>query len=105
MPPRPPCSPSSSPAPIPPPPPPPSPPSTATPLDPAWLLARVEGYWAEIDPSAERDQAVWGDAYRSYGGWAWERDQANDWTDYRAEKAYLRRWLNDRADVIQTAHP
>jgi spore coat protein H len=75
------------------------------PLDPAWLRSRVEAYWAEIDPSAERDQALWGDAYRSYGGWAWERDQANDWTDYRAEKAYLRRWLDDRAAVIQAAHP
>ncbi len=75
------------------------------PFDPEWLQAEVEGYYALIAPSAERDWEKWGDAYRSYGGWASSRDAAGDWTDHEGEKAYLSDWMAERAELFEQLHP
>lgn len=75
------------------------------PLNPAWLRAQVDAYYALIEPSAQRDWRTWAESYRSYGGWAASRDQSGDWTDYDAEKAYLYQWLEDRAAYMDAMHP
>lgn len=74
------------------------------PFDPAFLEGLVDGYYAAIEPSAARDWAKWDDAYYAYGGWASTRDAYGDWTDYQGEKAYLRRWMADRAALFEANH-
>jgi spore coat protein CotH len=59
---------------------------------PSTLLSLIDGYVAEIDASARRDEARWGAAYRSYGGWSFR----DDFTSYEEEIAYLREWVIDR---------
>lgn len=73
------------------------------PFHPDWLRARVDAYWAEIEPSARRDWSVWRDAYRTYDGWAWARQ--GDWTEYQGEKAYVRGWLDARAALFAELYP
>jgi hypothetical protein len=73
-------------------------------LDGAWgldaLLARVDGYVAEIDASARRDEGKWQAAYRAFDHWA-SRD---DFTTYEQEIAYLREWLRRRHEVVSGAY-
>ncbi|WP_437282154.1 CotH kinase family protein [Sorangium sp. So ce375] len=61
-------------------------------LDDAEIQAIVDGYVARIDASARRDEAKWGEAYRSYGDWS-GRD---DFTTYEEEIAYLKAWISER---------
>jgi hypothetical protein len=56
------------------------------------LQGIVDGYVARIDASARRDEAMWADAYRSYGGWSWR----GDFTTYEEEIAYVKAWLSER---------
>ncbi len=71
------------------------------PFDPDWLRARVDAYYARIEPSAQRDWERWSAAYTSYGGWASYRESQGDWTDYQGEKAYLYQWLDERAALFE----
>ncbi len=71
----------------------------------AWIRERVDEYYTLIQPSAERDWAMWGDLYYTYGGWAGARNQAGDWTDYEGEKQYLYTWLEERAELYRIDHP
>jgi spore coat protein H len=75
------------------------------PFSEQWIEDRVDGYYDQIQPSAERDWAMWANAYYIYGGWAGARDQAGDWTDYEGEKAYLYAWLEARAELFRVNHP
>lgn len=59
---------------------------------PSYLLSLIDSYVAEIDASARRDEAKWGYAYRTYGGWTFR----DDFTSYEEEIAYLREWIIDR---------
>ncbi|WP_437593502.1 CotH kinase family protein [Sorangium sp. So ce1000] len=61
-------------------------------LDNAGIQAIVDGYVARIDASARRDEARWGEAYRSYEGWNWR----DDFTTYEEEIAYLKAWISER---------
>ncbi len=70
------------------------------PFDPDWLRATVDDYYALIEPSAQRDWAVWAADYYSYSSWSSYRDSQDDWTDYEGEKAYLYQWLDDRAELF-----
>jgi hypothetical protein len=56
------------------------------------VLGLVDGYVARIDRSARRDEAKWGSAYQSYGGWSWR----SNFTTYEGEIAYLKAWLTER---------
>ncbi|WP_437320800.1 CotH kinase family protein [Sorangium sp. So ce385] len=58
----------------------------------AEIHAIVDGYVERIDASARRDEARWGEAYRSYEGWS-GRD---DFTTYEEEIAYLKAWISER---------
>ena len=71
----------------------------------AWQQATLDGYYAEIEPSAARDWAKWGSSYKTYSGWSSTRNSARDWTDYEGEKAYLYQWVEDRAALFEEAHP
>ncbi len=73
------------------------------PLSPDRQLELIDGYYADIDRSAQRDWDKWAAAYGSYGGWASLRN--GDWLDYPGERAYLEQWLVDRADAMDVLHP
>ncbi|WP_437767939.1 CotH kinase family protein [Sorangium sp. So ce764] len=61
-------------------------------LGDAEIQAIVDGYVARIDASARRDEARWGEAYRSYEGWSGR----GDFTTYEEEIAYLKAWISER---------
>ncbi|MDP2311477.1 MAG: CotH kinase family protein [Pseudomonadota bacterium] len=63
--------------------------------------ARIDGWLARIEPSAERDWAKWEDSYRSYGGWYWR----TDWTSHDGEIDYLRTWTDERAAYMAGWYP
>ena len=65
------------------------------------LMAELDGMYSDIDPSARRDWDRWGDAYRSYSGWASSRD---GWTDYEGERRYLEDWISDRCEWAREDH-
>ena len=69
-----------------------------------WLQAQVDGYYADIEPSAERDWAKWSASYRAYW-WAPYRNAAGDWTDYQGEKSYVTEWLDERAALYESLIP
>jgi spore coat protein H len=52
----------------------------------------VDGYVARIDASARRDERMWQQRYRTYGGWSWR----GNFTTYDEELSYLRAWLTER---------
>ncbi|WP_437650477.1 CotH kinase family protein [Sorangium sp. So ce362] len=61
-------------------------------LDDRAIQAIVDGYVKRIDASARRDEARWGEAYRSYEGWSGR----SDFTTYEEEIAYLKAWISER---------
>ncbi|MSQ02942.1 MAG: hypothetical protein EXR71_13795 [Myxococcales bacterium] len=48
----------------------------------SWQTQMLDGYFALIDPSTQRDWDTWGPTYRSYDGGAGHRGEQADWTDY-----------------------
>jgi len=68
------------------------------PLHPDWFAEQLDGYYARIHPSAERDWSVWGESYLEY----WYGN--NDLT-YAEERAYLYDWLEQRDGWMWTHHP
>jgi hypothetical protein len=75
------------------------------PLSEEHLLARLDGYYEVIDPSAARDWARWGASYQSYSGWVSLRNSTRDWQDFEGEKAYLYTWVHDRVAEMWSRHP
>lgn len=67
------------------------------------LRAKLDAYYALIDPSARRDWSMWAADYQSYGGWASSR--TDDWTDYDGEKAYVYAWVDARAGWAEADNP
>jgi len=67
------------------------------PLSVPTLTATLDAYYAEIDRSAARDWARWGDDYASYYGWR------SDLTTFEEEKAYLYEWVEGRDAVMRGA--
>ncbi|NOY28551.1 MAG: hypothetical protein GXP62_22075 [Oligoflexia bacterium] len=59
----------------------------------AWMQAMLDGYFALIDPSAQRDWDTWGPMYRRE--W-WAPYRNGDWTTYDQEKEYVRTWIEER---------
>jgi len=77
----------------------------AGPYDPDWHRAWLDTTFDRIDAAAEKDWAVWGDAYASYEGWADYRAERDDFTDYEGEKAYLYDWVDARAAWFEAGRP
>ncbi|WP_437671617.1 CotH kinase family protein [Sorangium sp. So ce131] len=61
-------------------------------FDDAAIQAIIDGYVERIDASARRDEARWGEVYRSYEGWSWRED----FTTYEEEIAYVKAWISER---------
>lgn len=70
-------------------------------LTPDYIDALIDGYTARIDASARRDWGVWGEQYRSYEKWS----ERTDFTDYDGEVAYVRQWVRDRHDYVESWDP
>ena len=68
------------------------------PLNATWMQAAVDGYFAEIQRSAERDWSVWARSYQSYWG-------SNNPNSFAQEKAYLETWIRERDDYMRRVHP
>jgi hypothetical protein len=62
--------------------------------------ALMEGYYAEIEDSCQRDWDRWGNAYWDY--WDWARSDDNDFED---ERAYLEQWIVERDGWMSYYHP
>jgi hypothetical protein len=70
-----------------------------------WMHGKLDEYYALIDKSAARDWAKWEGGYYSFGRWAGNRTDNNNWTDYEAEKAYLYQWIEERHALFLANHP
>jgi spore coat protein H len=68
----------------------------------ASLRDRLDGYWDQITPSADRAWARWSDEYESYGGWAYYRDYYGTWEDWLGERKYVTDWLRERVDLMRS---
>lgn len=62
------------------------------------VLARFDQYVAEVAPCAERDWRHYGQAYRTFSGWARLRD---DFTTPTEEADYVRRWVTERWEFLE----
>ena len=71
------------------------------PYAPGWFTAQLDAYYTLIEPSAEKDWAKWSAEHYSYEGWAAEREDDDDWTDYQGEKAYLYQWIEERSALFE----
>lgn len=69
------------------------------PLDPVVLQAKVDSYYAVVEPSAVRDWDRWEDEYWGYFGWA-----RADRNGFDEERAYMEQWIVDRAAYMGTVH-
>jgi spore coat protein H len=56
------------------------------------ILALVDEMIVEVDAGARRDERMWSEQYRNYGGWNWR----DDFLTYDEEVAYLKKWIEDR---------
>jgi hypothetical protein len=74
------------------------------PMQSAWLLTKMNEYEAELGGARWRDWGKWGNSYMSYGGWAWDREQAGDWTDPDGEWQYVIDWIVERDAWVAWAH-
>lgn len=70
-----------------------------------WQRQQLDNYYADIQPSAERDWAKWANDYYTYGYWSGYRNSLGDWQDFEGEKAYLYTWLDERAALFERMHP
>ncbi len=60
----------------------------------AWVAGWLEVTRAQIAAAARRDEALWGEQYRSYF------EGRNDYTDFEAESEYVDRWIDARWDFV-----
>ncbi len=61
------------------------------------LLALFDEMIDEIHPSALRDEAKWGEQYRTYDGWNWR----DDFVGHEEEAAYTREWIEARWEFLE----
>ncbi|WP_224243137.1 CotH kinase family protein [Hyalangium gracile] len=71
------------------------------PLSKAEVLELIDGYVREFDASARRDEARWGQQYRTFERWA----DRTDFTTYAEEVEYIRRWVDQRWDLLERRLP
>lgn len=61
------------------------------------VVALFDEMVKEIDQSAQRDEKKWQSAYRSYMLWR----ARTDFTSYRQEVEYVRRWISGRGEYLE----
>lgn len=71
------------------------------PLSKTEVLHLIDGYVSELDASARRDEARWGQQYRTFERWA----DRTDFTTYTQEVDYIRQWVNQRWDLLEHRLP
>lgn len=71
------------------------------PLSKQEVLGLLDGYVAETRLVALRDEARWGQTYRTFERWA----DRTDFTTYEQEVAYLRQWVDERWDLLERRLP
>lgn len=60
------------------------------------LRAQLDGYTTLLARSLARDEAKWGEAYRSFDRWSGYRSAMGDWRDGAGEQAYIYDWITAR---------
>ncbi len=75
---------------------------TAGALAPDALEGQVDELFDALGPNITRDWTKWESAYRTFGRWAGERNWYNDWTTPEQERAYMRSWITERLDHIDS---
>jgi spore coat protein H len=70
------------------------------PLARATILELYDGMVAEVEQSAQRDEQKWQADYRSYMLWR----ERTDFTTFQQEAEYLRAWIGDRHDYIDSLY-
>ncbi|HYH97715.1 CotH kinase family protein [Hyalangium sp.] len=71
------------------------------PLSKEEVLRLIDGYARELDAAARRDEARWGEQYRTYERWA----DRTDFTTWSEEVDYLRQWVDQRWDLLEQRLP
>ena len=71
------------------------------PLSKAEVLRLIDGYVKELGASAPRDEARWGEQYRTFERWA----DRTDFTTPAEEVDYIRRWVDQRWDLLERRLP
>jgi len=67
------------------------------PLHPDAVLGLVDAYAEEVRAAAHKDEARWGEAYRSFPRWAGR----TDFNDFEGELAYVRAWVRARWGMLE----
>ncbi len=65
------------------------------------VLALIDQYAAEVAAAARRDEAHWGEAYRTFPHWA----QRTDLTSHEGEVQYLRDWVRAHWRALEEGLP
>jgi hypothetical protein len=65
------------------------------------VLALVDQYAAEVAAAARRDEARWGEAYRTFPRWA----ERTDFTSHEEEVQYLRHWVRAHWRALEEELP
>ncbi|KFE71442.1 Inner spore coat protein H [Hyalangium minutum] len=71
------------------------------PLSKQEVLRLIDGYAQELEVAAQRDQARWGQQYRTYERWS----DRTDFTTWSEEVEYIRRWVDQRWDLLERRLP
>ncbi len=71
------------------------------PLSKAEVLRLIDQYAQEIGPAALRDEARWGEQYRSFERWS----DRTDFTTWAEEVEYIRQWVDQRWDLLERQLP
>lgn len=71
------------------------------PMAKAEVLKLIDGYEREIHAVALRDEARWLQQYRSFERWS----DRNDFTTHEQEVDYIRRWVDERWNLLERRLP
>jgi len=71
------------------------------PLSEAEVLKLIDGYEREFGPVAQRDEARWGEQYRTFERWA----DRTDFTTHAQEVEYIRQWVRERWKLLERRLP
>ncbi len=71
------------------------------PLSKAQVLQLIDGYAEQLDAAARRDEARWGKQYRHFVRWA----DRTDFTTFAQEVDYVRRWVDERWELLEHRLP
>jgi len=65
------------------------------------VLRLIDGYAQELDAAARRSEARWGAQYLTFERWS----DRTDFTTWSEEVEYIRRWVDQRWDLLERRLP